>query len=422
MAFDISTAKPVNGSGFDLSTAKPISLQKSASFIQGGLPGKDKLEKIVSERIDPVETLRKEVETPFDFKRKPFASAVKPFVTTGKLSSAVTGRISAGVGGFLRGVQQPDTSLKEIGEMTKAGFTGKKQFRALDFLRASGVPSPVASVGEFGLEIAVPLKVFSKTSKLLRGPIQKVSDKKLLDIGTQLTKATDDVIPVVAKPLNKAYEPINDLAVDSEKIFNEIVDLSDSSPAVIKHLERNLGKMDEFLENLTIKKARELKHTIGELRPSAFGKIEKGVEETVLDSQVNKLYGTIKQSMQKAIPDAKQAKKLLDADDAFSKTINASRFVKKTITDPTLRAPTKIGRAASGLEKEADLSFRQAINVLRKGSFSIKRNIDKSIEGLESFNRAQGFKKLGKAFGRAVLFGSVAGGAASRLLGDNQGQ
>ncbi len=124
--------------------------------------------------------------------------------------------------------------------------------------------------------------------------------------------------------------------------------------------------------------------------------------------------------MQEAIPDSKQAKALLDADEAFTEAAKASRFVKKTVTDPTLRQPTKAGRAASGLDKDTDVSFRSAVNTLRKGSFSVKRNIDKAVELLEQFNRSQKLKKLGEQTGRSILFGGVAGGVGGRILRETE--
>ncbi len=75
---------------------------------------------------------------------------------------------------------------------------------------------------------------------------------------------------------------------------------------------------------------------------------------------------------------SKEGRKLLDADELFTDTKNASRFIKRTITDPTLRAPTKVGRAASGSERATDISFRRAINILKETGFKQSRMINKA--------------------------------------------
>jgi len=355
------------------------------------LPKEQEVERIISERTDPVTPLEEEVALPFTgglLKR-----GIKAAITTGKLSAAVTGRASAGVGGLLRGIQKPGTSLKEIGEMGKAGLFGRKQFRALDFARASGLPSIAASVGEFALEVAVPLKILGSLGKVFKGPITRASDKKLLEAGNKLVQASDDAITAAGKPLTQAYTPINARSVNPKEIIEEIAELP---PQITRHLERKIGEnFDEFFDNFTIEKARKLKGWLGELKPTSFGKTDVGRIDQVIDIQVNKAYSTIKKSMQKSIPNQKQAKALLEADDAFTETMNASRLIKKTITDPTLREPTRAGRAASGLAKESDVTFRSAINILRKGNRDVRKSIDKTVSSLEAFNRAQKLKKLG---------------------------
>ena len=65
---------------------------------------------------------------------------------------------------------------------------------------------------------------------------------------------------------------------------------------------------NEFLDSLDIKKARELKRVLGELRPTAFGKAERGAIDLVTDKQINRTYSTIKQSMQNYLNKAKLSK------------------------------------------------------------------------------------------------------------------
>lgn len=392
----------------NIATEKPID-----SF----LPGESKVQKLISEREDPVRTLEKEVRTPFDFKKHPFKSAFKPIVTTAKIASIPITRASAAVGGLGLGLQKVKGFPESI-KMAKQGLFGEKQFRSFDPVRAVGIPEPIPTGLELTAEILIPLKGLDKVNRVLRGPIQKASDAKLLKIGKDLTKSTDDAVTVVGKPLTKAYQPINSVGVDANPVLDKVAKLPKS---VIRHIEEELGQgIDELLSNFNIEKARKLKGLLGKLKPNVFGKKTRGLQDTIEDAKINRTYASIKKSMQEALDSRglkSEASKLLQADEAFEETINASRFVKKTITDPTLRQPTRIGRAASGLEKEADLTFRSAINTLRKSGFRIRQRINKSVENLESFNRSQKIKKLTGQLGRSILFGGVAGGTAARILG-----
>lgn len=416
MAFDITTARPVSG-GFDISTARPAKRKTSPS-----LPREAEVERLISERADPVETLREEVETPFKFgtPAEIGKSLLKPAVTTAKLTAIPISRISSAVGGLGLGLQK-GKGFKEAGRMAKEGLLGEKEFRSFDPLRAAGAPDIVASGLELFTEIAIPLKALNKVSKVFRGPIQKFSDKKLLKIGSDLAKSSDDSVTAVGKPLTKAYQPINQVPVNPEKVLNEVVDLE---PALVKHLEKEVGQnIDSFIENFTIEKARKLKGAIAQLKPTAFGKAEKGAIELATDKQVNRVYGSIKKAMQETLETQglkKEASKLLKADEAFEDTINASNFIKRTITDPVLRKPTRAGRVAGGLEREADVTARSALNKLRESSFFVRQSINKSVDGLKQFNQLQKRNRLIGQVGTSALRGLVVGGTVGRILKETE--
>ncbi len=397
----------------------------SQSEVDPFLPGESRVQKLISEREDPLTTLEKESRVPFDFStpKKAGKSLLKPFVTVGKLIDVPISRASAAVGGLGLGLQK-EKGFGESFKMAREGLLGKKQFRAFDPVTSAGAPSIVASGLELAVEILIPLKILNKVNKIFRGPIQKLNDKKLLDAGNQLIKGADNAVDIVGKRLDKVYAPINKIAINPSRKIEIIEEISDLPIPIIQHLERKIGaNFDEFFDKFTIEKARKLKGWIGELRPTAFGKAERGAVDLVTDKQINSVYGNIKRAMQSSLNEqrlGKEATKLLISDDIFSTTKNASRFLKRTVTDPTLREPTRIGRAASGLERKADLSFRQAVNTLKEASFSVNRNINKAVESLESFNRLEKIQKFGSRVGQSLVVGTVVGGVAGRILGEDR--
>lgn len=389
--------------------------EKSASLGRF-LPRKEDVEQQVSSRRDPVDILREEVFTPFDFKRKPIASVLKPFVTFGKLSAVPVTRASAAVGGLGTGLQDVK-GFPQSFEMAKQGLMGEKQFRSFDPLRRAGASDIVAGAGEFITEIGIPMKVFDKVNKIFKGPISKMTDRKLLEAGDDLIKASDDAVTIVGDKLNKVYAPINNVPVNGAGILDDVAKLPDP---LIKHIELQVGNLDDYLLDFNIQKARKLKGLIGEFRQSAFGKSERGLSELISDKQINEAYSSVKKSIQTTLKDQgleKEALNLLEADDVFTETMKASNFIKKSLMDTTLKAPTKIGKTALGIEKASDITTRRALNILRDGSLFTKVKIDKAVESLEKFNRLEKLIKFGESFGKSVAFGSVAGGVAGRFLG-----
>jgi len=386
-----------------------------------GLPREAEVQRLISKRTGPVETLRKEIETPFEFRKHPFKSTLKIPITGAKFLGIPVSRASAAIGGFGLGLQK-QKGFKESFKMGREGLLGEKEFRAFDPIRKTGVlPDIVTDIAEVATEIAVSLKALSGIGKILRGPIQKLSDKKLLKIGRDLVKSTDDAVTATGKPLTKAYQPINQLSVKTDKVLNEVADLE---PQIVRHLEKEIGQnIDEFMENFTIEKARQLKGALAKLKPASFGKEARGAIDTVIDKQVSRTYSSIKKSMQETLDTQglkKAANKLLKADEDFEDTINASRFIKRTITDPLLKKPTRVGRVAGGIEREGDVTTRSALNKLRESNIFVKQRINNIVDGLEEFNKIQKRKRFVGQVGQSVLRGVVVGGTVGRILGERE--
>jgi len=381
------------------------------------LPGEAKLEETMAKRVDPVERLREEVQTPFDFAKHPVKSTLKPLVTGLKTLAVPAERAFSAIGGLGIGLQKRE-GFKKSFTKAKEGLLGEKQFRSHDPFRAAGIPEIITTPVELFTEIAAPLALVSRASKVL-GTIKKASDKLLIRTADDLLGGVDEATTFLVKKLDDAYAPINKVKVAGEKILDDIANLPKE---VIKFIEGEVGKISTVLDDFDIAKARKLKRAVAEFKPSAFGKAEKGAIEIAQDKNINKTFSTIKKSMGEALEMAgksKEAKLLSQSDEAFTEASRAARFIKKTITDPTLLKPTKTGSLALRLAKEGDLTGRVALNTLKKSGVKANLKITEAVRLLDKFNASRAFAGAAGRVGRGAAVGATAGllgGRAGNLL------
>lgn len=301
-------------------------------------------------------------------------------------------------------------------EFTK-GITGQKLGEVGDIMRSTGLfPEGISSGVGFVSTLVAPVQLINKGLKSLSG-VSKGSDVKIIKAGQDLISGADEAVNTIGAKLEKAYQPVNDVLVDVSGIVDDIVELPSS---VIKNLEKEIGSsLDDFLTNFTVNKARVLKSKLGELRPTSFGKDSRGLVERIDDKKLNKAYATIKDNMQKSLQRSgmpKEAKQLLDADEAFVDTLNASKAIKKAVIDSTTRKPTKAAKVARGLKTESEATTRVALNQLRKAGGSAKKKIDTAISNLEKFNRAQSISRAASGITRGVVVGGAAGAVGSKII------
>lgn len=120
----------------------------------------------------------------------------------------------------------------------------------------------------------------------------------------------------------------------------------------------------------------------------------------------------------------KEAKQLLKADEAFTETINASRFIKKAVTESTLKKPTQAGKVARGLRIGGDTSTREAINVLRAGGKKANKEVTAALGALNRFNFIVDASRIAGKVTNYTILGGVAGSigakSAQRFTGGEQ--
>lgn len=392
---------------------------KSTNSIDKFLPGYKKTQEAMARRVDPVDRLKEEVMTPYDFLNHPIKSTLKPFVAGIKTLAIPADRAFSALGGLGVGLQRVEGA--DAFKRFKEGLTGEKQYRLFDPMRNIGAPEILTTPVEMFTEIAVPVAAMSRANKLFSG-VTNATDAKLLQAGDDLIKGANEATNILGSKLDQAYSKINSVPVKAEGVLDDISKLPKD---IIDHLEDEVGKLDEFLNNFNIEKARKLKQVLGELRPGSFGKAEKGAVEMIQDKKTEKAYSAIKKIMQKSLTDqgyTKEANKLLEADSAFTEAIRAAKFVKKTITDPTIMKPTKTSTMALKLAKEGDMTGRVALTTLKSAGLQANLKITKAIEALNKYNRkllltkSAGYMARGASYGAAA--GLVGGKLAEKLAGE----
>jgi hypothetical protein len=403
-----------DGSKYMVETEDSKENKKSKSLEETLLPGEKKTEEKQKQRRDSVDILREEVMTPSpNVLEHPLQALTKQFVTGIKASAIPFERLSATVGGAGVGLQKGEGIKGALSRATE-GLTGKTQYRSFDPMRNIGASELVTTPTEMFVEIALPLKIMNTANKMM-SPIRKATDKVLMKASDKLLKGADEALNFLGKKLDGVYSTINTVKVNAIGALDDIAKLPNS---VIKHLENKFGQLSTYLDDCDIAKARKLKAELGKLKHSSFGKTEKGIEETILDEQVNKAYASIKNAMQKSLKDVgkiKEANTLLKADEAFTKGQRASNFVRKTIVDSTLKEPTKTGSMALKLSKEGDMTSRVALNTLKSASFSANKNIVKAVRELERYNRHILYTRIGGSIGRGITYGGAAGLIGGRI-------
>lgn len=305
----------------------------------------------------------------------------------------------------------------DLAKEAALGITGKKQGRPVDVYRRAGIPAPVASALDFAITSS-PIKL-AQVGKRFFGSIAKLSDKKILQAGNSLVRATEEASRFVGEKVGAAFKRVEDIPVDA-KTFAE--NISKLPKILLGRVEEQFGKVQDISEKMTVGKLRQIKQFVGKYRPSAFGKSERGIAENIEAEDLNKVYGGFKELIKntvKTATDEKTANELMKLEGSYSQVTRASDYVKKTVVDSTLLKPTKAGKMAGKIIEEGDVTGRTALNILRDSGKYSKKEIDRAISSLEAFNRWRSLSELGKHAANAALYGGAIGGlggyAASKV-------
>jgi len=331
-------------------------------------------------------------------------------------ASAPLSAIESGIANPMLQLQKGNVNPANLIKESILGFTLQKQGQYGDVMKNAGYNPLLADSAGLLLNLS-PVKVYMGVAKTF-GNISKMSDKGLMKAGTNLISAVDEAKNAVGKKVGEAYaKGADNLGVDGLEFLN---DISDIPKPVLNKLEIAFGKMEDFAKGLTVGKVREFKTYIGKLKPNSFGKAEHGIQETLDIKDLNKGYGNlierIRDTMTKSGMNKKEIAHLINLDESFGKVMEARKFIKKTVVDPTLNIPTRVGSFAEQVTKSTDQTARVALSEIKRASAKARNLINKSMGEIESFERWQQAKQIGSHAVRAIAFGGIAGGVGGRIL------
>jgi hypothetical protein len=297
------------------------------------------------------------------------------------------------------------------------GVTGKRLGEFGDVGRVAGYPEPVNVAMGTLLGVITPFNLVSKSLKNIT-KISKFTDQGIMKAGRQIVSGSDEAVSLLSKDLDGIYNSIGKTKISNPVAVAEAIE---SLPRAVKN---NLMKelRIEDVGDLTIDKVRSLKQLLGKSKPGAFKDSASGIDV----EKVNNAYGVFKKSIQESLSAqgkeyTKIGKELLEADEAVTEAINASKFLKNMVTESTLKKPTTAGKAASGLKIGGDVSTREALNTVRNAGGAAKSSIDKAVSNLNAYNRIASAVGLAGAGLKTALFagivGSIGAKTARRVLG-----
>jgi len=311
--------------------------------------------------------------------------------------------------------QQGNFSPKDLAKEAILGATLQKQGQYGDVFKNVGVQEEIADAAGLFLNVAAPAKLLKAVNNTF-GKISKMTDKGILKAGNQLVGASDDAVKAMGTEVGKAFSVADNLPTDKIGFLDDVVKMPKS---LVKAAEEQFGNIDDFVQTLTVGKLREFKRFIGKFRSTSFGKSERGLAENIDAQKINTVYASIKNMMRKTIKDGmgeKESNIIMKMEEAFADVIRSGNVIKKTVVDPTLRKATKAGSAADKLIKEGDVTFRIALNTLKKAGSKSRKAVNKSISLLNNYNRHRRNIEFTRKAAGAVIFGGAAGAVGGKAL------
>lgn len=304
--------------------------------------------------------------------------------------------------------------MLERGKESVLGLAGIKQPKFEDVYLGAGMTETGAKLAGLGTTLAIPVAVVNKLSKTM-GAISTVTDKKLEGASKLAVDATKTGGKILGGSVDDAYAPVDDVLGDIsafKKAFK-------GTHEVIKNaFIKKFGEIDDWAE-VPIKRVREMKQWLGKLRRTSWGKDAKGFEEGLIDDYANTLYSSLKGIIRKASESklGKEGAKLIDdADDVYSRFLDAANVIKRGVVDPQLPKEFTKGAMFARQLMGVKGTARKASEIIRKAGPEAAKQMKEAVRLLKRFEKlrlaAKGAKGLLKG---AAIGGGFAG--ISRLMG-----
>jgi len=333
-----------------------------------------------------------------------------------ELASSPLSSIESGIANPMLELQKGNVNPQELLKQSILGFSLQRQGQYGDIMKNAGYNPLLADSAGLLLNLS-PAKVYMGVAKTF-GNISKMSDKGLMKAGTKIVEAADEARMAVGKKVGEEFgKHANHIGVDGLKFLDDVADIP---KPVLNKLEVAFGKMEDFAKGLNVGKLREFKTYLGKLKPNSFGQAEHGIQESLDVKDLSKAYGKVRERVYQSLNDAKLDKKvtdhLMNLEDSFSEVMDARRFIKKSIVDPTLNVPSRVGTFANQVTEGINPTARIAMSSIKKASSKAMRSINDAMGKIESFERWQHAKQMSSHAVRAAVYGGAAGAVGGKIL------
>src|SRR3990167_3197084 len=320
-------------------------------------------------------------------------------------ASAPLAAIESGIANPMLEMQKGNFNQLDLLKKSILGLSLQRQGQYGDVMKNAGYNPLLADSAGLLLNLS-PAKVYLGVSKTF-GNISKMSDKGLMKAGSKIVEAADEARMAVGK----------NVGVDGLKFLDDVADIPKH---VLNKLEVAFGKMEDFAKGLTVGRLREFKTYLGKLKPNSFGQAEHGIQESLDVKDLSKAYGKVRervyQSLKDANVDEKVSQHLMNLEDSFSSVMDARRFIKRSVVDPTLNVPSRVGTFAESVTKGVNPTARLALSEIKRASSKAMSNVNKAMGEIESFERWQAAKQMTSHAVKAAVYGGVAGGIGGAIL------
>lgn len=373
----------------------PSTINRSVDDIRKriGLPNYDKVERDIVNRTGALDTLRTEVNTPYDFSEHPIKSTLKPFVTGMKTIGVPLERAMAALGNSALSLQEGD-----VGGVPKAawqGVTGERLGTFGDVYAKTGMPrllsEPLGLASEMavsggGINLATKGKFFSDAGSKIVATKQALRNNKFkaLDVANDAADAVKNVITKAGQDIGAFYRGPGGKQTVPANLVNRVVNYTQR----------------EFPELLN-KWATEVGSNFQPTRANLF-KLKKITEDAVSDQSFVSLLGST----------AKQ-KKLTRLTETLSKLASHNNSEIKNLNSTYSKVIKEAGPVLKLIKsgKEAEISgiariVRQPmVSTLQKHLTLLSDSVpelEKAIKTAKNVNRSVAMKRF---FGSGVMRG-----------------
>lgn len=317
-------------------------------------------------------------------------------------------RIGGPVGAVINPIfEAQDTGFENIPSSVVEALKGKRLGEFGDVYTGLGADEATAATLGFTTDVALGAGILKGALKTIRKGFLKKGDKAALSALDDFGKGLDRAEEASKQVVNSFWKGIDDVKVNPAKIV-ESESFNKLPKSAISIIEEELGKNIEEISNLA--DIRKVKQTLGVLKSNAFGKAERGLQNTLDERKVKKAYGFFSNLINDTLNQAgrgKDAAKLQEVNAAAEEVIKASKIIRGELK--TAKGKERIQTLISQTSKLSGAPFRKNLTTLAKQSKKAEKLFTKSVQTLNKIAFRESMKRTAGNIVKFGLTGAVAG-------------